>query len=439
MHITTGVRTALACAGAAVIITGSTPAAAAGTGPTTALVNVATDGTVGDSGVGGSSISADGRYVAFASGSANLAPGDTNDKTDIFVRDTVAGTTTLVSGGIDGEPADDWAQYYASISADGRYVAFSSYATNLVAGDHNNERDVFVHDRQIGTTTRASLFTGDVEIRGSSDGATISGDGRYVTFIASAGNIPVEGQPGVHFAGQQAFVRDTVAGTTSRVSIQADGGLDQYTYQSIISANGKHVAFSASGGMTGDGDGSGIFVRNLRKGTTVRASVPSTGEGLPDATNPSISANGTTVTFDSYYPFVASDTNQMTDVYVRDLTAGTTTLVSANPAGTSADSHSESGRISGSGRYVAFSSQATDVTPTDTNGPITDVFLRDLRTGTTTLVSATTTGASADSYSYSATPSANGSRVVFVSNATDLAPVGQNGANNLFLRCLRQC
>ena len=303
----TGTRLLLTGIGAAAIVAGGTPAVAALPPTTITLVNVATDGTPGNGAVGDAALSANARYVAFASGSTNLVPGDTNQATDIFVRDTVAGTTTLVSGGPDGEPANDFAGYYASISANGRYVAFTSSATNLVPDDLNGWRDIFVRDMRTGTTTRASVFTGGEEIAGPSDGATISADGRYVAFTAFAANIP--GPDGTRFAGQDAFVHDMVSGATTRVSVPVAGSPAQSTFQAAISADGRFVAFSATGGMTGDGGGSGIFVRDLNAGTTVRASVPSTGDTFPDATNPSISADGTRVAFESYDPYVPADTN----------------------------------------------------------------------------------------------------------------------------------
>lgn len=430
-------RAFVAAAGAATLLFAPAPVQAAGAG-TIALADVTPDGAPGNGGVGGSDISDDGRHVAFASTSDNLVPGDVNGTTDIFVRDTQAGTTALISGGLDGQPANDWSEYVAAISGNGRYVAFTSSASNLVPDDTNRDRDVFVHDRQTGVTSRASVFAGGREIRGISSDATISDNGRYVAFVVTAFGV-VDDQ-GVGLNGQAAFVRDTQTGKTTRVSRQADGGTNLSVFQAAISGNGKRVVFTGFGDWIGDGGtGTGVFVRDLSSGATVRANLPVTGETLPDGTNPNISKDGTKVSWESYDPYVPADTNEMGDVYVRDLIADTTTLVSANRKGTGAgNSYSSSGRLSAGGRYIAFYSSASDLAAHDVNG-VFDVFLRDLNTGRTTTVSSTAAGTTGNSDSFSATASANGSRIVFVSGATDLGVDPGDGRQHLFVRCTRDC
>ncbi|MBM0274863.1 TolB family protein [Micromonospora tarensis] len=405
-----------------------------------ALVDAASDGTPGNGGVGGSDISDDGRYVAFASTSDNLVPGDTNDNTDIFVRDTETGTTTLVSAGLDGQPANDGATYTAAISGNGRYVAFTSYASNLVPGDTNNERDVFVHDRQTGSTTLVSAFAGGRQIRGSSSGATISDDGRYTAFIVTSYSGDLDDQ-GLWLYGQVAYVHDSQLGKTTRVSPQADGGSDLTAYEVAISGSGRQVAFSGSGDWIGDGGTStGIFVHDLTSGATVRANLPATEGEFRNGANPSISRDGTKVSWESYEPYVPTDTNAMGDVYVRDLTADTTVLVSASRGSAGAgNSYSTSGRLAAGGRYVSFYSSASDLAPRDGNGIASDVFVRDLNTGRTTAVSTTAAGATGNGESFHANPSANGSRIVFSSRATDLGVDPGDGHEHLFVRCLRNC
>ena len=191
---------------------------------TTTRVSVASDGTQAnqtsiDPGRT-PSISADGRYVAFASGANNLVSGDTNGQPDIFVHDTVTNTTRRVSVGIGGTQANGFS-YSASISADGRYVAFASAANNLVSGDTNFSADIFVYDTVTNTTRRVSVGTGGTQANGFSFASppSISADGRYVAFESSSSNLVSGDTNGT----SDIFVYDTVANTTRRVSVSSNG------------------------------------------------------------------------------------------------------------------------------------------------------------------------------------------------------------------------
>jgi hypothetical protein len=308
-----------------------------------------------------------------------------------------------------------------------------------VPGDTNNDRDVFVHDRQTGVTTRASVFAGDREIRGISSGATISDNGRYVAFIVTA--FDGMDDQGLPLYGQAAFVRDMQTGRTTRVSRQADGGTNLSVFQAAISGDGKRVVFSGSGDWIGDGGiHTGIFVHDRSSGATVRVNLTATGDSFPDGTNPSISRDGTKVTWESYDPYVPADTNGTGDVYVRDLITDTTTLVTANRRGTGAgNSYSSWGRLAAGGRYVGFYSSASDLVAGDVNDNGSDVFVRDLQTGRTTAVSTTVNGTTGNNESFFGALSANGSRIAFVSYATDLGVDPGDGRQHLYLRCLRSC
>ncbi|MGH2537890.1 MAG: TolB family protein, partial [Candidatus Promineifilaceae bacterium] len=150
-------------------------------GGQTSLVSIASDGTQGNYDSGLSSVSADGRYVAFTSGASNLVAGDTNGLFDVFVHDRDSGQTSRVSvasDGAEGNGVSDW----PSISADGRYVAFQSLASNLVGDDTNGYLDVFIHDRDSGQTSRVSVAWDGDEGNGDSWEPSISADGRYVAF-----------------------------------------------------------------------------------------------------------------------------------------------------------------------------------------------------------------------------------------------------------------
>ena len=233
-----------------------------GSVPSIERVNVANDGTQGnDSYVYGAcpAISADGRYVAFISSASNLVDGDTNGFADVFVRDRKTGTIERVSLADDGTQANA-SSALPEISADGRYVAFRSTASNLVPGDTNGFTDVFVYDREIGTIERVSVAADGTQGDNHSHASSISADGRYVSFASSDSNL-VSGDTNNR---RDVFVRDRQAGTTERVSVANNGmqGNDDSMSPSI-SADGRYVAFwsGASNLVPGDTNGgSDIFV-----------------------------------------------------------------------------------------------------------------------------------------------------------------------------------
>ncbi|MEO6202368.1 MAG: hypothetical protein ABIU05_12040, partial [Nitrospirales bacterium] len=222
---------------------------------TTTRVSVDLGGGDPDGHSSSPAISADGRFVAFSSLATDLVPGDSNEKSDIFVYDRQAGTTTRVSVNLQsGDP--DEVSYRPALSADGRFVAFESDATNLVTGDGNGTRDIFVYDRERETTTRLS---GDRQGGDANEGSynpILSADGRYVAFESLAGNLVAGDANGT----LDIFVYDRQTGNTSRVSVALQGGdPDRASYQSSLSADGRYVAFasSASNLVAGDGNETG--------------------------------------------------------------------------------------------------------------------------------------------------------------------------------------
>ncbi|WP_218110671.1 TolB-like translocation protein [Ostreibacterium oceani] len=398
---------------------------------TQAIERVSVDslGTEGDRDSFSSSISADGRYVAFQSFATNLVAGDTNGTTDIFVHDTQTGATTRVSVDSLGTEGDSFSTI-PSISADGRYVAFNSRATNLVAGDTNGTLDVFVHDTQTGNTTRVSVDSSGVEADGYSSDPSISADGRYVAFTSTATNLVAGDANG----NTDIFVHDTQTGDTTRVSVDSVGTEGDGLSQSpSISADGRYVAFTsnATNLVTGDTNGTDdIFVHDTQTGATTRVSVDSLGtEGDSFSTIPSISADGRYVAFQSFATnLIAGDTNGYDDIFVHDTQTGVTTRVSVDSSGVEGNSHSYSPSISADGRYVAFESYATNLAAGDTNG-IADVFVHDTQTGVTTRVSVDSSGVEGDNDSLNPSISADGRYVAFDSVATNLVAGDTN--NNL--------
>ncbi len=316
--------------------------------------------------------------MAFESSAADLVTGDTNGAWDVFVHDRNTGETTRVSVKTGGSQATGISQT-AAISADGRYVAFESSATDLVTGDTNGMRDVFVHDRTAQVTTLVSVNSTGTQANGESRSASISADGRYVVFCSDAADLVTGDTNGL----RDIFLHDGTTGLTTRISIktggaQASGG---DSTGSSISADGRYVAFSSDSTdmVTGDTNSvPDIFVHDRTTQVTTRVSVTTGGiqgtGGFSD--NPSISADGRYVAFDSYASnLVAGDTNGDFDVFVHDRITGETTRVSVSTGGiqgTGGFSYIPS--ISADGRYVAFQSDSVNLVSGDTNG-LKDVFV----------------------------------------------------------------
>src|SRR4028118_331258 len=397
-------------------------------------ISVDSAGNQGNSFSGFPSISADGRFVAFSSGASNLVPGDTNDTNDIFVRDRLTNTTTLVSVDSAGNQANSDSDN-PSISADGRFVAFYSDASNIVPGDTNDTNDIFVRDRLTNTTTLVSVDSAGNQANSDSDNPSISADGRFVAFYSDASNIV----PGDTNDTNDIFVRDRLTNTTTLVSVDSAGNqANSDSDNPSISADGRFVAFysDASNIVPGDtNDTNDIFVRDRLTNTTTLVSVDSAGnQANSDSDNPSISADGRFVAFYSDASnIVPGDTNDTNDIFVRDRLTNTTTRVSVDSAGNQANSDSNSPSISADGRFVAFYSDASNIVPGNTNSS-RDIFVRDRLTNTTTRVSLDSAGNQANNSSRDPSISADGRFVAFVSFASNLVPGDTNRDFDIFVR-----
>lgn len=371
--------------------------------------------------------SADGRYVVFVSAADNLVAADQNLRNDIFLRDTSTGETRMVSvatGGAKGNGNSN----SPSISADGRYIAFASDASNLVAGDDNGVSDIFVHDRIAATTVRVSVSGAGVQANNVSNNPAISGNGRYVVYVSAAGNLVAGGNSYYQI---YRFDRDT--GTVLSVSVDSAGAqVSNHSDSPSLSDDGAIVAFdsAASNLVAGDSNGArDVFVRDLGAGTTVRASVDGSGaQGNGPSERAMISGDGAVVAFESTASnLVAGDGNSRRDVFVRVLAAGTTTRVSVASGGTQANEASSRPSLSLDGRYVAFQSDASNLIAGDSNA-VTDVFLHDRNDGSTVRVSIENGGAQANNPSGNPSLSADGALVLFDSTATNL--VAASDSNN---------
>ena len=474
-----------------------------GTG-TTSRVSVHTNGTEGNSssfGQAGSSLSGDGQFVAFYSYATNLVDDDTNNASDAFIHDLQTGETTRVSLAADGSQTNDYT-YSCAVSGDGNQVAFYSYATNLVPGDANFTHDVFVRSRtDVTSIRRATLSTSGTEGIYGGYGWSLSTTGRYVVFQSQSpdlvpgdtgftndiflrdrdlDNDTVFDEPGQvtttrlsvdtflnpgnfesyepNVSGDGArtvfysyannlvlgdsnnrydvFVRDQGAGTTRRVSQGVEPGGNSTSSDPSMDASGLIIAFTSSASNLVPSDLNGIpdvFVRDVRGGPCIRASVNSAGlEGNGQSQRPSQSANGRFVAFDSLATNFVPDTNANFDVYVRDLAFGITTRVSVATGGTEGAGQSIRPSISADGRYVSFESTANNLVVGDGNGT-TDVFVHDRLTGTTKRVSVDSAGVEGNGASFLSVISSDGSFVAFASAANNLVAGDTNGQQDVFI------
>ncbi|MDD1720003.1 MAG: hypothetical protein LUQ25_08090 [Methanoregulaceae archaeon] len=410
--------------------------AAGGTGAdarSTTRVSVRSNGNQGNSYSRESSISGNTGFVAFGSNATNLVAGDTNGMRDIFVHEIGTGATTRVSVRSDGDQGDG-ASYSPSISRNGQIVAFDSVAANLVNGDTNHARDVYIHNRKTGVTRRISVSSTGGQANGFSYNPAISSNGRYVAFESYATNL-VDADTNIK---GDVFVHDRQTGATTRVSVRSNGNQGNGdSYSPSISADGRYVAFESAATNLVAGDTNGawdVFVHDRQTGATTRVSVRSNGnQGNDDSYDPSISADGRFLAFYSGAAnLVAGDTNGVYDVFVHDRDTGATKRISVRSNGNQGDSYSVRPAISSNGRYVAFDSGATNLVAGDTNEEY-DVFLHDRQTAETMRVSVRSNGNQGNGYSYNPSISAAGGGVTFESDATNLVAGDTNGEYDIFV------
>jgi Tol biopolymer transport system component len=388
-------------------------------------------------------ISGDGGYVAFSS-AMSLVPGDTNGYGDVFVFSRKSGTIRRVSVASDGTQGNGTSDHPA-ISGNGRFVAFRSQANNLVAGDTNGYTDIFVRDMQTGQTERISVASDGSQGNAPSQYGTpsLSADGRFVAFDSYATNLVASDTNGNI---GDIFVRDRQNQTTELVSMAAGGVQgNNNCLEPIISADGNSVTFwsDSTNLVTGDTNGlTDVFLYDRQAGTTERVSLTSAGEQVTSEYGNSypnaISADGNFVAFYSYATdLVADDTNAAADIFVRDRWDETTERVSVAGDGSQANGASTSAGISADGRYVVFSSIASNLAENDTNGNY-DIILHDRQTGANQLISLSTEGVQGNSYSQSPSMSPDALRFAFQSAASNLVADDTNGAIDVFVRDLQQ-
>jgi len=438
------------------------------------LVSVRTDGAGGgDDNSVGPSVSADGRFVAFQSAAGNLTPNDTNGLSDVFLRDVVAGTTLLVSRELNGSAAADQASSSPMLSTSGRWIVFESKATNLVANDTNSTSDVFLFDRVNGTISLVSLNAdGNGSRAGASVWPAITPDGSRVAYLNSSSTQAVS----------HVFVRDLQAGTTTWASANAPDELPGYlgALNPVLSADGSTVFFhafnasltnlyrfdvasgtqtlvsaSAQAGSAAAPSANGrfvayaatnlVFVWDAQSGDRTLVSVDIGGLPAPSTTGPArpaLSADGAKVCFLSNAGnLTAEPTNGLAQLYLRDLAAGSTTLLSGDTNGaTSGDLGAIVPVMSANGSVVAFESTSSTMVADDLNRE-PDVFVRDVAAGTTALMSGrdgalpSVTGV-APAVVYPNAISGDGRYVAYGSLDNGLFPGDTNGVQDIFVRDL---
>jgi hypothetical protein len=410
--------------------------AAPGQLPPTTRVSVDSAGAEADSFSRDAYLSTGGLFVAFTSGATNLIAGDVNGDWDVFVHDRVSGVTECVSvdpTGATGNGKSGWAQASVSISGDGNFVVFGSQATNLVSGAHLSGQ-IYLRDRSAGTTEIVSVDQLGRDGYGDSYSVSVSMDGKYVAFSSYAYKLVPQDTNGY----TDIFVRDRAAGATQLVSIGVSGAQsNDHSMKPTISSDGQAVAFTSRASNLVPNDSNyywDVFVFDVPTQTIERVSVDSSGaEANSGADDGAISSDGRCVAFQSNSTnLVAGDTNGKTDIFVHDRTTGVTERVSVDSSGSEANNVSVDPSISADGRYVAFESVASNLVAGDTNSR-DDIFVHDRTTGITTRVSVDSSGAEANKPSWSASISTDGAVVAFQSHADNLVPGDTNGRPDVFV------
>jgi TolB protein len=431
-----------ACAVVAAGFVASGTAAGAVGGVTTATGITLASGT-SDGGAGNArsedvwqSVTANGRYVVINSRATNMVPGVADHRAHLYVRDLETGKTTIADVSDAGVPGNG-DSFGGTISANGRYVAFTSAATNLVPGDTGKYFDVFVRDMVAKRTYRISTTGNNQNGNAMSFRAEISGNGQYVAFTSLAWNL----LPGITYHGSSVFVYDMTTHKLEDDSVSSSGAKANAENQApTISDNGRYVGFSsqATNLVPGVTDGRwNVYVRDRLRHVTILVSagvsnvhasdeLPITAQGSLGST---LSPDGNYIGFGSWQQ---SPTGPDLGLFVHDIATGKTERVDVSSSGTAANGLTFFlCSISSGGRYVVFSSQATNLVSAKTNGTW-NVYIRDLKLHTTRLISAGVNGAVSNGESAYPVISADGSTVVFMSAASNLVPANTGNQMNVY-------
>ncbi len=400
----------------------------------TTIVSVRSNGDPAQGGSVDPSMDAEGRYVAFTSNASNLVAGDQNGVQDVFVHDRQNGSVTLISQNSVGDEGND-GSFAPHVNADGTHVAFATDANNFGLADTNNARDVFLKTMG-GNPQRISENWNGGSANGDSFMPFVSADARYVCYATDASNVSVWDVNGY----TDVYVRDTLAATTECLSVDAGGTINSNGDSTLpsISRDGRYAVFcsEASNLISGDGNGvADVFLRDRQQGTTFRVSYGQFGvEANGPSANPMISEDGRFVVFVSEADnLVPNDNNGTWDVFVYERGVGIR-LVSKSTTGTQAsDTCNGTPQISKDGRFVTFESRADNLVPQDTNGQW-DIFVHDLVRGITHRANLGPLVAQANGTSSKPSISDDGRVVIWASFASNLVDLDVNGSTDIFSR-----
>lgn len=417
-------------AAAALTLGPASPAGAAPPAPSPVSitrVSVSAAGLPGDANSTGPSVSADGRYVAFSSFADNLTPagaqpGDLN----VYLRDTVAHTTSLVSATPTGSPGD-YLSYAPSISADGRYVAYSSYADDLVPGTPKAQwAHIFVWDRSTGKTTLVDRSTAGRVAGLESGQPEISADGHDVTFYSRASNLVPGGTP---FDTEQVYLRDLRSGTTKLLTVGPDGKPGgSYSIGPQITGNGRYVTVQSTASLTTVDTQNEDNIYRIDTVTGKIVLVSANRAGMPSADGGAryedISDDGRYVVFVENAPDLAPGTTSGATIFVKDLATGGLRVLAPRK---DERVYSDQPTISGNGRFVAYMVDRVRASGRE----VEEVWVRDLRTGVRRLASVRTMQHAANGVSDYAALGYGGQTVTFDSFATDLVKPQKAASNKI--------
>ena len=408
------------------------------TGVVTIVSRVGLDGELSNGPSSWPRISADGTKVVFMSDATNLDPGSLPDVTNVFIKDLNTGEIYCISKAMGEATKANNNSIKAHFSIDGNNIVFESYANNLVLSDDNGKRDIFVKDLIKNRTTLVSTSSSGVQGNGDSENGRLSNDNKKVVFQSSADNLVPDDTNDL----TDIFVKNLDTGAIVRVSVNKDGeeANDICNNGQFSPTSSNKVLFqSYADNLVPDDTNSSmdLFIKDLSTGVVTRVSTAVDGtESSADSYNASFSADGKKVVFESYADnLIPNDTNSSNDIFIKNIASGVVTRVSVAADGTEADSSSYNPSLSADGKKVIFESMASNLVPGYSSGG-NYIYIKDLQTGEVSIVSANTEGAVPDSDSYNASISADGKKAIFESLATNLVADDTNGTSDIFIKDL---